>query len=176
MSIKFWTAPRSDSTTSLGNLCLCSTTLTVKKIFAYIKWKFLHLNLWPLPLVHSALWTHPGIATGFHLFFRTLLNHKCRIIQAITQMFLCFMSSHSLFGCVISASEGHGVYGARTDFTDWKRSATEVWLFISQHLSPSLSLKFPELPHFKASSQSGSVFEVAVFKFICIFLQNIFRR
>lgn len=40
-------------------------------------------------------------------------------------MFLHFMSSHPYFGCVISAAEGHGVYGARTDFTDQK-SATEV--------------------------------------------------
>lgn len=41
-------------------------------------------------------------------------------------MFLCFMSCYTHFGCIISAAEGHGVFGARTDFTDLKRNATKV--------------------------------------------------
>lgn len=114
-----------DSITSLGNSCQCSTTLTVQIFLLIIKWNFLHLNLWPLPLVDSALWTHPGIATGRQLC-RIVLSHKCRIMQAITQMFLCFMNHCPHFGCVISAAEGHSVYRAGTDFTDLKHSTTKV--------------------------------------------------
>lgn len=50
------------------------------------------------------------------------------------------MSYCPQFGCVISAAEGYGVYGTRADFADLKWNATKVWLCISQHLSPSLSL------------------------------------
>lgn len=178
MSIKVLNSSKEwDSTISLGNLCQCSTTLTVEWFLLIIKLKFLHLNLGPLPLVHSALWTHLWIATGFHLLCRILLGHKCRILQAITQMFLCFMSYCPHFGCVIFAAEGHGVYGARTDFTDLKMSATKVGLFISQHLSPSLSL-----------SQTPGI--TTLYSFILVwqhfwstcnsiylhFLQTIFRR
>lgn len=129
-----------DPTTSVGDLCQCSTILTVKRFLLMIKWNFLHLNLCPLPLVHAALWSHPGIATDVRFICSILWSHKCRIIQAITQTVLCFMRYYPHFGYIISATEGHGVYWATTDFTDLTGSATKVWLFISQCFNPSLWL------------------------------------
>ena len=42
-----------DSMTSLGNLCLCSVTLTVKKYFLMFRVNLLGFSLCPLPLVLS---------------------------------------------------------------------------------------------------------------------------
>lgn len=42
-----------DSTTSLGSLLQCSSTLNVKKFFLMLSWKFLWFSLWTLLLVLS---------------------------------------------------------------------------------------------------------------------------
>jgi len=47
------TCKEQESTTSLGNLCQSSATLTVKKYFLMFRWSLLRFSLCPLPLVLS---------------------------------------------------------------------------------------------------------------------------
>ncbi|KAK4828311.1 hypothetical protein QYF61_025323 [Mycteria americana] len=51
-----------DSTTSLGNLCQCSITLTVKKCFLMLRWNLLGFSMHPLPLVLPLVTTEKSLA------------------------------------------------------------------------------------------------------------------
>jgi len=57
---------RRDSTTSLGNLCQCSVTLTVK-IFHVLVWNFLCSSFRPLLLVLSLHTTKKSLASSICL-------------------------------------------------------------------------------------------------------------
>lgn len=43
--VEFWTTPRRETTTSLGNLFYCLITLTVNKVFLMFKYNFLNSSL-----------------------------------------------------------------------------------------------------------------------------------
>lgn len=51
-----------DSTTCLGNLCQCLTTLTVKKCFLAFRWNLMFFNLYGLFLVLSQGTTEKSLA------------------------------------------------------------------------------------------------------------------
>jgi len=60
---------------SLGNLCQCSVTLTVKHFFLMFVWKFLYSSLCPLPLVLSLFTTEKKLLPStWLLHFRSLLH------------------------------------------------------------------------------------------------------
>jgi len=62
--------PFSRKTSSLGNLCQCLVTLTMKKCFLVFRWNCLYISLCPLPLVLALGTTGKSLApsSSFHPF------------------------------------------------------------------------------------------------------------
>lgn len=95
MSGHVWNVSKDgDSPTSLGNLCQCSVTLTLKKCFLMFRWDFLYFNLYPLPLLLSLGITKTSLPqSSLHSHIRYLF---ALITSALSLLFAMLSSSGSV--------------------------------------------------------------------------------
>jgi len=110
----FWISPRRKTTTSLGNLCHCSVTRTVKMCFLMFRQNLLCFSLCLLPLILSLDITEKSPApTSLHLPFRYLYTLIWILITSLKNQVLSNVFDYlwhvKLLNCSLVWRKEHGI-------------------------------------------------------------------